>query len=169
MSKGSGNGVSVNLADGTTAEADILVGSDGIWSAIRAQMYGEEVKKSSNNSMKRQGCNYSGYTVFAGETVLKTDDYYETGYKVYIGPQRYFVTSDVGDGRVQWYEFFSTFFLLSVRTKIYRWIGMHFLVFHQVLKRLLVCGEVVNELNRLTQRRILLSTSNHYTRDGVMR
>mmetsp|Transcript_21815 Transcript_21815/g.47283 ORF Transcript_21815/g.47283 Transcript_21815/m.47283 type:complete len:585 (+) Transcript_21815:67-1821(+) len=107
VSKGKGNGVTVNLADGTTAEADVLVGSDGIWSAIRAQMYGEEIKKSSNNALKRQGCTYSGYTVFAGETVLKTEDYYETGYKVYIGPQRYFVTSDVGDGRVQWYAFFA--------------------------------------------------------------
>ena len=57
--------------------------------------------------MKRQGCSYSGYTVFAGETVLKTADYYETGYKVYIGPKRYFVTSDVGNGRVQWYAFFA--------------------------------------------------------------
>lgn len=56
---------------------------------------------------KRQGCDYSGYTVFAGETVLRTDDYYETGYKVYIGPQRYFVTSDVGGGRIQWYAFFA--------------------------------------------------------------
>lgn len=106
VSKGKGNGVTVNIADGSTAEADVLVGSDGIWSAIRAQMYGEEIKKSTNNGMKRQGCTYSGYTVFAGETVIKTDDYYETGYKVYIGPQRYFVTSDVGDGRVQWYAFF---------------------------------------------------------------
>lgn len=42
-----------------------------------------------------------------GETILKTADYYETGYKVYIGPQRYFVTSDVGDGRIQWYAFFA--------------------------------------------------------------
>jgi len=28
-------------------------------------------------------------------------------YKVYIGPQRYFVTSDVGGGRIQWYAFFA--------------------------------------------------------------
>lgn len=104
---GKGNGVTVNLADGTKADADILVGSDGIWSAVRAQMYGEEVKQSSPDLKKRQGCTYSGYTVFAGETVLKTADYYETGYKVYIGPQRYFVTSDVGDGRIQWYAFFA--------------------------------------------------------------
>lgn len=38
---------------------------------------------------------------------MSTEDYYETGYKVYIGPQRYFVTSDVGDGRIQWYAFFA--------------------------------------------------------------
>lgn len=106
VSKGKGQGVTVNLEDGSTAEADILVGSDGIWSSVRAQMYGEEIKKTSKNG-KKQGCTYSGYTVFAGETVLKTDDYYETGYKVYIGPKRYFVTSDVGDGRIQWYAFFA--------------------------------------------------------------
>lgn len=107
VSHGKGKGVTISLADGSTADADVLVGSDGIWSAVRADMYGEEVKKSSANLKKRQGCNYSGYTVFAGETVLKTPDYYETGYKVYIGPQRYFVTSDVGGGRIQWYAFFA--------------------------------------------------------------
>uniref|UniRef100_A0A6U2F0Q1 FAD-binding domain-containing protein n=1 Tax=Pseudictyota dubia TaxID=2749911 RepID=A0A6U2F0Q1_9STRA len=106
-SKGVGNGVTVKLEDGTTAEADVLVGADGIWSAVRAQMYGEELRKSSGDLTKRQGCTYSGYTVFAGETVIKTADYYDTGYKVYIGPKRYFVTSDVGDGRIQWYAFFA--------------------------------------------------------------
>mmetsp|Transcript_35522 Transcript_35522/g.95340 ORF Transcript_35522/g.95340 Transcript_35522/m.95340 type:complete len:633 (-) Transcript_35522:611-2509(-) len=104
---GDGLGVSIKLADGTTETADVLVGSDGIWSSVRAQMYGEEIKGTSPDKMKRQGCSYSGYTVFAGETVLKTADYYETGYKVYIGPKRYFVTSDVGNGRVQWYAFFA--------------------------------------------------------------
>jgi len=107
QSLGKGKGVNVDLADGTTVDADILVGSDGIWSAVRATMYGEDIKGSSKDLKSRQGCTYSGYTVFAGETVIKTADYYETGYKVYIGPQRYFVTSDVGDGRIQWYAFFA--------------------------------------------------------------
>jgi len=107
VSHGKGKGVTVTLADGADEQADILVGADGIWSAVRAQMYGEEIKKSSTNLLRRQGCNYSGYTVFAGETIISTPDYYETGYKVYIGPQRYFVTSDVGDGRIQWYAFFA--------------------------------------------------------------
>lgn len=105
---GRGRGVTVTLANGNTAKADILVGSDGIWSAVRNQMYEEGgIKSTSKDGKVRQGCPYSGYTVFAGETVLKTPDYYETGYKVYIGPKRYFVTSDVGDGRIQWYAFFA--------------------------------------------------------------
>lgn len=105
---GKGKGVEFSLSDGTEASADVLVGSDGIWSQIRAQMYNEgEIKQSSPDKKIRQGCPYSGYTVFAGETILKTNDYYETGYKVYIGPKRYFVTSDVGDGRIQWYAFFA--------------------------------------------------------------
>jgi zeaxanthin epoxidase len=105
---GKGKGVTATLADGTKVKADVLVGADGIWSAIRNQMYNEGgIKSSSPDGKVRQGCPYSGYTVFAGETVLKTPDYYETGYKVYIGPKRYFVTSDVGNGRIQWYAFFA--------------------------------------------------------------
>jgi len=104
------DGVSVHLGDGTTVAADVLVGSDGIWSAVRAQMYGEgEVKAKSADGSTQQGCPYSGYTVFAGEFVPSSEsdfaDYFECGYKVYIGPKKYFVTSDVGDGRVQWYSF----------------------------------------------------------------
>jgi zeaxanthin epoxidase len=104
------NGVSVQLSDGSTVEADVLVGADGIWSAVRAQMYEEgPVKGKSPDGRCQQGCPYSGYTVFAGEFV-PTDqkdfaDYFDCGYKVYIGPKQYFVTSDVGDGRVQWYSF----------------------------------------------------------------
>lgn len=99
-------GVTVNLADGSTGEADVLLGADGIWSAVRAQMYKEgPIKGSSADGLSRQGCPYSGYTVFAGETVINLPDYYECGYKVYIGPRKYFVTSDVGNGRVQWYAF----------------------------------------------------------------
>ena len=99
-------GVQVKLSDGQVKTHDLLVGADGIWSQIRAQMYDEgEVRGTSKDGKSKQGCPYSGYTVFAGEAVLPLADYYDVGYNVYIGPQRYFVKSDVGDGRIQWYAF----------------------------------------------------------------
>eukprot|EP00968_Pinguiococcus_pyrenoidosus_P011557 scaffold935_cov248-Pinguiococcus_pyrenoidosus.AAC.16 len=105
--KAGAGGVSVTLSSGAVEKADVLVGADGIWSAVRAQMYGEEIKKSTPDKLRRQGCHYSGYTVFAGETVVNVGDFFDAGYKVYIGPKRYFVTSDVGNGRMQWYAFFA--------------------------------------------------------------
>lgn len=98
-----GDQVEVRLEDGQVRRFDLLVGADGIWSAVRARMYGEVVKEQKGDI--RQGCKYSGYTVFAGEAIMPLDDYYDVGYNVYIGPSRYFVKSDVGDGRVQWYAF----------------------------------------------------------------
>ncbi|KAJ1458509.1 hypothetical protein M885DRAFT_512980 [Pelagophyceae sp. CCMP2097] len=100
------SGVQIILASGATADADVLVGADGIWSAVRAQMFGEgALREMAADGLSRQGCSYSGYTVFAGETVLPLADYYDVGYNVYLGPKRYFVKSDVGNGRVQWYAF----------------------------------------------------------------
>jgi len=94
-------GVRVRCEDGTEVECDVFIGADGIWSATRAQMWGEAKKGEGS------GCTYSGYTVFAGETVYQPEDYFEVGYKVYMGPKRYFVCSDVGRGRIQWYAFCS--------------------------------------------------------------
>lgn len=95
--------VIVELENGDRRAFDLLVGADGIWSSVRATMYSETIKEQIGD--KRQGCQYSGYTVFAGEAIMPLDDYYEVGYNVYIGPSKYFVKSDVGDGRVQWYAF----------------------------------------------------------------
>ena len=50
----------------------------------------------------RDGSAYSGYTVFAGELEYGGGDP-ECGYKVYIGPNQYFVITDIGRGRYQWY------------------------------------------------------------------
>ncbi|EGB02554.1 hypothetical protein AURANDRAFT_9776, partial [Aureococcus anophagefferens] len=92
-----GETVTVRLGGGETFDHDLLVGADGIWSAVRAQMYDEgPVRGASPDGLSKQGCAYSGYTVFAGEAVLPLADYYDVGYNVYIGPQRYFVKSDVG-------------------------------------------------------------------------
>merc|ERR1712107_772389 len=49
-------GVTVKLSDGSTVEADILVGADGIWSAVRSQMYKEgPVKQVSKDGLSIQG------------------------------------------------------------------------------------------------------------------
>ena len=84
---------------------DVVVGADGIWSTVRSQMWGETTEKPGT-------CTYSGYTLFAAEMVMppdseffKDEGYFEAGYKVYIGEGKYFVTSDVGSGRIQWYAF----------------------------------------------------------------
>jgi len=69
---GKGNGVTVTLENGENTEFDILVGCDGIWSAVRNQMYSEGGVKSKNkNGKKVQGCDYSGYTVLLERHSLK--------------------------------------------------------------------------------------------------
>jgi len=46
-----------------------------------------------------------GYTVYAGELDYDSFDNGKVGYKVYIGPGQYFVITDIGNGRYQWYAF----------------------------------------------------------------
>ena len=89
----SNGGVTAILANGEEVHGDVLIGADGIWSKVRATM---------NSAEPRDGSAYSGYTVFAGELEYGGGDP-ECGYKVYIGPNQYFVITDIGRGRYQWY------------------------------------------------------------------
>ena len=91
--------VRATLEDGTVAYGDVLVGADGIWSQVRAAMRDEPARGDGS------GVAYSGYTVFAGELAYNSPDNGEVGYKVYIGPNQYFVITDIGGGRYQWYAF----------------------------------------------------------------
>lgn len=93
--KHDGNGLVVTLEDGKTVHGDVLVGADGIWSSVRAAMRGEPARGQGS------GVSYSGYTVFAGELEYSGQDP-TSGYTVYIGPQQYFVITDIGKGRYQW-------------------------------------------------------------------
>jgi zeaxanthin epoxidase len=92
-------GVTAVLEDGTTVEGDVLVGADGIWSDVRAEM------RQTPSRGDGSGASYSGYVVFAGELNYDSFDNGEIGYKVYIGPNQYFVITDIGHGRYQWYAF----------------------------------------------------------------
>jgi len=96
--KRSDGGVVATLQTGEQVHGDVLIGADGIWSNVRAAM--TETPARGEGS----GVTYSGYTVFAGELEYGGGDP-ECGYKVYIGPQQYFVITDIGRGRYQWYAF----------------------------------------------------------------
>lgn len=92
-------GVTVTCASGKTIQGDVLIGADGIWSNVRSTMRNEPAKGEGS------GASYSGYTVFAGELAYASVDNGKVGYKVYIGPQQYFVITDIGKGNYQWYAF----------------------------------------------------------------
>merc|ERR1719163_1668542 len=90
--------ITAKLASGEEVHGDVLIGADGIWSNVRATMTDTPARGDES------GVTYSGYTVFAGELNYANGDP-ECGYKVYIGPQQYFVITDIGRGRYQWYAF----------------------------------------------------------------
>jgi len=94
-----GHGVKAITDSGKVFDGDVIIGADGIWSAVRATMRDEPAKGDGS------GVSYSGYTVFAGELNYDSFDNGQVGYKVYIGPQQYFVITDIGNGRYQWYAF----------------------------------------------------------------
>ena len=83
----------VTLADGRAREFDLLVGADGIWSRIRKALVGETK------------ANYSGYTCYTGISDFTPPDIEIVGYRVFLGNGQYFVSSDVGGGKMQWYGF----------------------------------------------------------------
>ncbi|PWA41805.1 zeaxanthin epoxidase [Artemisia annua] len=83
----------VTLDDGRQFEGDILVGADGIWSEVRQKLFGA------------QEASYSGYTCYSGLAEYAPSYVNSIGYRVFLGSNRYFVASDVGDGKMQWYAF----------------------------------------------------------------
>ncbi|KAK7343203.1 hypothetical protein VNO80_26167 [Phaseolus coccineus] len=85
--------VRVILENGEQHDGDILIGADGIWSEVRSKLFGLEE------------ANYSGFTCYSGLTSY-VPPYIDTiGYRVFLGMNQYFVASDVGHGKMQWYAF----------------------------------------------------------------
>uniref|UniRef100_A0A6N2KKX0 FAD-binding domain-containing protein n=1 Tax=Salix viminalis TaxID=40686 RepID=A0A6N2KKX0_SALVM len=83
--------VTVILEDGQHYDGDVLVGADGIWSKVRSKLFGQEEAK------------YSDYTCYSGLANF-VPPYIDTiGYRVFLGLNQYFVASDVGNGKMQWY------------------------------------------------------------------
>ncbi|GJN02778.1 hypothetical protein PR202_ga20163 [Eleusine coracana subsp. coracana] len=88
-----GNKVTAILEDGRRFEGDILVGADGIWSKVRKTLFGHT------------DATYSGYTCYTGIADFVPPDIDTVGYRVFLGHKQYFVSSDVGGGKMQWYAF----------------------------------------------------------------
>ncbi|EPS62910.1 zeaxanthin epoxidase, chloroplastic, partial [Genlisea aurea] len=88
-----GRKVTLKLENGQCYEGDLLVGADGIWSKVRKKLLGPtEVT-------------YSGYTCYTGIADFVPADIKTVGYRVFLGHKQYFVSSDVGGGKMQWYAF----------------------------------------------------------------
>lgn len=79
--------------DGQVITGDVVVGADGIRSKIREKMVGESPPT------------YSEYTCYTGISDFTPADIDIVGYRVFLGNQQYFVSSDVGGGKMQWYAF----------------------------------------------------------------
>jgi len=81
------------LEGGARHWGDILIGADGIWSKTRTQLVGPGKPS------------YSNYTCYTGIADYVCADIDTVGYRVFLGNKQYFVSSDVGGGKMQWYAF----------------------------------------------------------------
>jgi zeaxanthin epoxidase len=123
---GPGKGLKVILEDGTIAYTDVLVGSDGIWSSVRRQMHGldkgadgfaasgaaggaldeAEARKMAKDSVlmaSNANRRYSGFTCYAALTEHKASNIEEVSYQILLGKDKYFVSTDGGGERQQWF------------------------------------------------------------------
>jgi 2-polyprenyl-6-methoxyphenol hydroxylase-like FAD-dependent oxidoreductase len=85
------NGVTALFADGRTAEGDLLIGADGIHSAVRAQMFGHQRPR------------YSGYTAWRGIATTETPlGEPGTGFETWGAGAR-FGAAHITPRRIYWY------------------------------------------------------------------
>jgi zeaxanthin epoxidase len=123
---GPGKGVKATLEDGTVAYGDVLVGADGIWSSVRRKMHSlnegadgfaasgaaggalndaEARRMAKDSVLMAQGANrrYSGFTCYAALTEHRASNIEEVSYQILLGKDKYFVSTDGGGERQQWF------------------------------------------------------------------
>lgn len=123
---GPGMGVKIALEDGSIAYADVLVGADGIWSSVRRIMHGlnngadgfaasgaaggalneAEARRMAKDSVlmaNNANRRYSGFTCYAALTEHRASNIEEVSYQILLGKDKYFVSTDGGGERQQWF------------------------------------------------------------------
>jgi len=123
---GNGNGVCATLADGTKAYADVLIGADGVWSQIRKELHGlgegaggfaasgaaggalddAEARKLARDTVRiaaQADRRYSGFTCYAALAPHRASNIEEVSYQILLGEKKYFVSTDGGGDRQQWF------------------------------------------------------------------
>jgi zeaxanthin epoxidase len=123
---GPGKGVKIYLEDGTVAYADVLVGADGIWSSVRRIMHNldqgadgfaasgaaggalneAEARRMAKDSVlmaNNANRRYSGFTCYAALTEHRASNIEEVSYQILLGKDKYFVSTDGGGERQQWF------------------------------------------------------------------
>jgi 2-polyprenyl-6-methoxyphenol hydroxylase-like FAD-dependent oxidoreductase len=84
------NGATATFEDGTEVQADVLIGADGINSAIRGQLLGKEDPR------------YAGYTLWFGVVEPGATDPLPPSFHEIAGPGARFFSFPVGEGRSYW-------------------------------------------------------------------
>eukprot|EP00977_Amphora_coffeiformis_P027919 scaffold34663_cov205-Amphora_coffeaeformis.AAC.6 len=97
-------GVCVQLDNGSTVYGDILIGADGIWSAVRHQMLGLPPSERGPRFATKHA-RYSGYTCYTGTCQHTPIDIDQVAYKVFLGQKQYFGCTDTGNGWQHWWAF----------------------------------------------------------------
>jgi len=123
---GDGRGVRATLSDGTHAYADVLVGADGIWSQVRKCLHGlgdgaggfaasgaaggaiddAEARKLAKDTItiaEQADRRYSGFTCYAALSPHRASNIEDVSYQILLGDKKYFVSTDGGGERQQWF------------------------------------------------------------------
>jgi len=120
------NGLEIKLNDGNVAYADVLVGADGIWSSVRRIMHdldagadgfaasgaaggalneAEARRMAKDSVLMADNANrrFSGFTCYAALTKHRASNIEEVSYQILLGKDKYFVSTDGGGERQQWF------------------------------------------------------------------